>query len=216
MTRDQIIARLAERFGPGKSYDHSARDYLPDGDDAQGQPYVRYTADDGCPAFRVATYADIADALAEPVPEPLAADGPAPELRAASRLIRERAARVPPSPWFLVESHVSSAISADRECLNVIASAVMTDRARFMALWQPDRALAVADWLDATAQDAETDLTYEDGPEGPCCADPATCRGHEPCWFCDRCGNDLGADRDPCTCWDAALAVARSYLGETQ
>jgi hypothetical protein len=78
-------------------------------------------------------------------------DSPAEVLREAAARIRALAAGVPPSPWFLVESRVQSAISADRECLNVIASAAIPERARFMALWQPESAQAVADLLETVA-----------------------------------------------------------------
>ena len=65
MTRDEIIRRLAEAFGPHKRYDVAARDYVPDGDDAEGVPVISFVAGDGHLSLRTASYGEIADALAE-------------------------------------------------------------------------------------------------------------------------------------------------------
>lgn len=66
MTRDEIIARLAEKFGPHKAYDHSRRGYVPDGNDEDANTLIAFPADDGCNSIRTLTYGEIADALCDP------------------------------------------------------------------------------------------------------------------------------------------------------
>jgi hypothetical protein len=66
MTRDQIITRLAERFGPHKRYSAVTRSLVPDGDDAEACCMAVFTAQDGHNSLRSLTYGEIADALAEP------------------------------------------------------------------------------------------------------------------------------------------------------
>ena len=75
---------------------------------------------------------------------------PAAELRQAAKLMRERAALVPPSPWYQCGRDVTT-----RDSLNVISGSGLTVRAQYIASWQPSVTLAVADWLDAVAERAE-------------------------------------------------------------
>jgi hypothetical protein len=70
--------------------------------------------------------------------------------------------------------------------------------------------VAVAEWLEWTADRAADEL-YRDTPEGPCCAEPSACGGHDETWFCRRCAEVVGED---CACWDRALAAADAYLTE--
>lgn len=72
-TRQQIIARLAEQFGPHQApvprdtgdpkRDRGRFDYVPDGNDAEASTLVVFQADDGQNAMRPLTYGEIADAL---------------------------------------------------------------------------------------------------------------------------------------------------------
>ena len=79
-------------------------------------------------------------------------DSPAALLRQAAKLIRERTALVPPSPWFVCVHDVTTYYSLD-----VIASSGLTVRAQYVASWQPSVALAVADLLDKIAWMGELD-----------------------------------------------------------
>lgn len=79
---------------------------------------------------------------------------------------------------------------------------------------------AVADWLDDRASLAAEHLALET-PE--CTHDDGPCWcNKEPVWACGHClgwldvGGVPGADdADACTCYTAALKVARAYLGTT-
>jgi hypothetical protein len=122
--------------------------------------------------------------------------GPAELLREAAKLMRERAALVPPPPWCSSGHDIWTADGIDE-----IASADLTVRAQYIASWHPAVTLAVAGWLEQLAAEAEAFLH----PDGSC----------------DRCdlwfGNQDDTEADAvCTCWDAALAVATAYLGETR
>jgi len=64
MTRDDIIARLVAAFGPHQVYDSASRSYVPDGNDAYGVPFVTLPPGESTVAMRIATYGEIADALA--------------------------------------------------------------------------------------------------------------------------------------------------------
>jgi hypothetical protein len=69
-------------------------------------------------------------------------------LRRAAKLMRERAALVPPAPWFPAVHDVTT-----YDGLDVIASSGLTVRAQYVASWHPLVAAAVADWLDEVADD---------------------------------------------------------------
>lgn len=83
-----------------------------------------------------------------------------------------------------------------------------------VALYQAREPLAA--WLERAAAQWADD-TYLDKPEHTDGCGPgwSMCKGHAQERFCDRCGNPLatGAHSDRCTCWDAALAVARALNG---
>jgi hypothetical protein len=64
--------------------------------------------------------------------------------------MRERAARVPPPPWYTGLHDVTTYDGA-----NVIASSGLTVRSQYIASWHPGVALAVADWLERTVIDME-------------------------------------------------------------
>ena len=79
-------------------------------------------------------------------PDPAASalpEGPADTMRRAARLIRERAALVPPPPWYPAVHDVTT-----HDGLNVIASSGLTVRAAYVASMHPGFALAVADYLE--------------------------------------------------------------------
>ena len=63
VTRDEIIKRLVKAFGEHRAYDPATRSYVPDGNDAEGNPSVSFVAADGYLSVRTATYGEIADAL---------------------------------------------------------------------------------------------------------------------------------------------------------
>ena len=120
---------------------------------------------------------------------------PADPLRRAAKLMRDRAALVPPAPWFSAIHDVTT-----HNGLDVIASSGLTVRAQYVASWHPGVAGAVAEWLELTGERATEEL-YRDETAY---ADPDS-------WFCNRCAEAFGEN---CTCWDRAFAVARAYLGE--
>jgi len=132
---------------------------------------------------------------------------PAAQLRAAAKLMRDRASLVPPPPWYVGLHDITTHSGHD-----VIASSGLTVRAQYVASWHPAIALAVADWLDDVATDADEMLKL-DTPECPHDGGDCYCRPMAPEWGCDRCGEYLAPGA--CRCWDKAIAVARAYLGET-
>lgn len=75
---------------------------------------------------------------------------PAGELREAARQIRELVAGVP-RDWRLAGSQIVAAGNS----VNVIATCMVPERAAYVASMHPLVALAVADWLDATAASVE-------------------------------------------------------------
>lgn len=79
-------------------------------------------------------------------------ESPAETMRRAARLMRERAALVPPPPWYSAVHDVTT-----HDGLDVIASSGLTVRAQYVASWHPGVALAVADLLDAAADDLDAD-----------------------------------------------------------
>lgn len=79
----------------------------------------------------------------------------------------------------------------------------------YIALMNPLVGLALADWLDVTAVRV-TEYVRLDTPE--CAHEDCACE-RVPAWGCDWCGCWL--DGGGCTCWDAALNVARACLQAT-
>lgn len=152
---------------------------------------------------------------------------PVAQLRAAASLMRARANSATDGPW-------TAMVLGSEGYLVLKASATVRDRGRhrvgsfglkdwdgdkadaeYVASMDPLVALAVADWLDATAKDADEYLRLET-PE--CGHDDHTfiaCdySGFQPPqeWGCDSCGQFMNGGG--CTCWDNALAVARAYAG---
>lgn len=72
MTRDEIVARLAEKFGPhmaavsrepDEDHRHPWTDYVPDGSDENGSTMIVFCDTDGRNSMRPLTYGEIADAL---------------------------------------------------------------------------------------------------------------------------------------------------------
>jgi hypothetical protein len=84
--------------------------------------------------------------------EPREPETPAAMMRRAAKLIRERAALVPPPPWYPL---VHDVITDDD--LNVIASSGLAVRTQYVASWHPGVAVAVADLLDKLAWMGELD-----------------------------------------------------------
>jgi hypothetical protein len=160
---------------------------------------------------------------------------PAETLRKAAALMRGRAEALanddwPGLPWAVTEC--SDEESGECPCIvyqgeykpwhegaqvppiQYVCDAESPQHAEWIASMHPLVGAALADWLDAVAIKAEELLQY-DRPEGPCCAEPAACNGHETGWACEQCGGWLGgvAD-DACRCWSEPLEVARLFLGE--
>jgi len=134
-------------------------------------------------------------------------ESPADLLCRAASLMRDRAHAATPGPWaYTGDAVVEQAPDAPVPGGDYHLIAEM-DRcedhpfrrhqdAAHIASWHPRVALWVALWLDTEAEQA---ARYISDPHGPL----------EP--ECGRCGGYLNMD---CTCWDSALAVARTYLGE--
>jgi hypothetical protein len=112
--------------------------------------------------------------------------------------MRERAGLVPPSPWFIHGRQVTT-----HDGCNVISDSGRPERTQYIASMHPGVAVAVADWLDETAEKAGHLLTM---PE--CGCDAARC-DHKATLACQRCCGWFGLN---CGCWDKAVAVARTYL----
>jgi hypothetical protein len=80
-------------------------------------------------------------------------ENPAATVRRAAKLMRERAALVPPPPWYPAVHDVTT-----HDGLDVIASSGLTVRAQYVASMHPGVALAIADWLDEVAADRHAAL----------------------------------------------------------
>jgi hypothetical protein len=78
-----------------------------------------------------------------PAPE---IESPAVSMRRAAKLIRERAALVPPPPWLVAGTQVNT-----DDPLNVISQSGLPERAQYVASMHPGFSLAVADLLDKWA-----------------------------------------------------------------
>lgn len=158
---------------------------------------------------------------------------PAAQLRAAAKLMRERAKKATPGPWRTHDTwlpaggHTATVLSGegnDTDLRAWLPTFKDVDQpwdsernawadAEHIASWHPLVALAVADWLEDVARDAD-DLLKLDTPECPHDGGDCYCRPMAPEWGCDRCGEYLTPGA--CRCWDKALAVARAYLGEAE
>lgn len=180
---------------------------------------------------------------------------PAAQLRAAAKLMRERAEKATPGPWerpldvrhknyvmaempegeqgswadgtipaeFASHKGPTGRYAGRRERVGVASAAIwsiggfLRNRSGrdldYIASMHPLVALAVADWLEDVATDAG-ELLKLDTPECAHDGGDCYCRPMAPEWGCDRCGEYLTPGA--CTCWDKALAVARTYLGETE
>ena len=152
-------------------------------------------------------------------------ESPVDTFRRAAALMRERAEAATPGPWEyagngdithglkVIEGGIRQAdwvASVDTGDGDLAEAGTDEANALHIASWHPLAALAVAEWLEWTADRAADEL-YRDTPEGPCCAEPSSCGGHDEAWFCRRCAEVVGED---CACWDRALAVADAYLTE--
>lgn len=89
-TREEIIARLAEKFGPhmavvsrkpDEDHRHPWTEFVPSGNDERGSTLITFRDADGCNSIRPLTYGEIADALtekpdipAQTVPDEMAAE----------------------------------------------------------------------------------------------------------------------------------------------
>lgn len=132
---------------------------------------------------------------------------PVADLRAAAKLMRERASLATPGPWGtpaecpgeitygyhrVGDRHVATWIATIDVSDEDISEAELAANGEHIASWHPLVALAVADWLDERARELD-DMAA--GPYGQ--AGAAFVAG------------DFGGDIDP------ALRVARAYLGES-
>jgi hypothetical protein len=134
---------------------------------------------------------------------------PAALLRRAAKLMRFNADHVPPPPWFATVRQVH-----DYHGEPIIADCGTSVRAIYIAAADPAFLLALADWLEAAATEAD-DLIKQDTPDCGHEDDTLGCHcDRTPVWGCDRCGEYLAPGC--CQCWDKALAVARAYLGEAE
>ncbi len=129
---------------------------------------------------------------------------PAEELRTAAKLMRERAQASTPGPW-------KEMCLGSEGCQVLRANGTVRERGRgrvarfgqkewkadhadaeYVAGMHPGVALAVADWLEQTAESVSRAIPRPSG-------------------LCHACGGMLAED---CCCgWDEALRVARAYLG---
>lgn len=149
----------------------------------------------------------------ERMPEHSAAE----ELRAAARLMRERAEAAPAGPWYVYETTTHRCVGTNgvvRDRRNYkrkrqvgYATEATPEFANHAASWHPAVALAVADWLEAEAASMQSmanftsiaaSIEHEVNIRGAA----LTVRKDE------RGGVSLTADTSA-----PALAVARAYLG---
>lgn len=75
MTRDEVIARLAGKFGPhmaavsrkpDEDHRHPWTEFVPSGSDDRGSALITFRDTDGYNSLRPLTYGEIADALCDP------------------------------------------------------------------------------------------------------------------------------------------------------
>jgi hypothetical protein len=162
-------------------------------------------------------------------------------LRAAAKLMRERAEAATPGPWWSDDSDqcwrlhgVHAVIPAamfpgtdevmiPEQVMNhqiLKAPKSGTPYAEYwpheadaaqITSWHPLVALAVAEWLEGIAAHVADEL-YEATADAECCGTPGACSGHRGILTCNKCAEPFP---EYCHCWDAPLKVARAYLGET-
>lgn len=140
------------------------------------------------------------------------------ELKAAAKKLRDKAKNAPHGPWH-IEGAYPQRIS--NPAAIVIADTftgpdVPPYAAQWITLVSPELAEPLASWLEKAARDMAK-AVYED--EGNCTrnfCEPG-CDGHAKVLVCDECGNLLAPasprQGEACSCWDAALAVARVLNG---
>jgi hypothetical protein len=148
---------------------------------------------------------------------------PVAEIRAAVAKLRKRIKHATDSPWHTssvwspratatsaVYSHAHPAGSVESE---VVASGRIRSgyggirepwNAEYIALMQPSVGAALAEWLEQTAVNYETEA---DTPDCPNCGEG--CDGHDERDFCTTCG-----DEAPCRCIAHPLAIARLINGK--
>lgn len=85
--------------------------------------------------------------------------------------------------------------------------------ARYIASMSPVVGVALAGWLELEAQRAEADIRPDDEESDWCPEGDCDC-GSGLYLYCTGCGTIV--EPGCCTCWDAAVAVARAILGEAQ
>jgi hypothetical protein len=150
---------------------------------------------------------------------------PAAQLRAAAKLMRERAEAASDGPWFSWiegrDGHGEESFVGTPRADLYVSVGMHGEGAHerwqadqdYIATMHPIVGAALADWLEATATDAD-DLIKQDTPDCGHEDDTLGCHCERgPVWGCDRCGEYIAPGA--CHCWDKALAVARAYLGET-
>lgn len=126
----------------------------------------------------------------------------------AAKGIREKAQAATRGPWRpetrasedepdAGAEHVAASDAANVARTGTDCRGAEADAAH-IASWHPAMALAVAEWLETTAGRAE--YLIDKGA-------------------CEMCGDQVPVDGRPapelCGCWDGALTVARTWLGET-
>ena len=128
---------------------------------------------------------------------------PAALLRDAAALLRKRVSAASPGRWrqMCLGSEGCQVINAGYLCERRHVARFGRKEwkadhadAEYVASMDPAVGAALADWLEATAAEAD-DLIKPAMPD---------------LWGCDRCGEYLAPGC--CQCWDKALTVARAYL----
>lgn len=138
---------------------------------------------------------------------------PAPVLRRAAALMRERADAATRGPWRVsylegVLLCVDGAPGTDHMvaepylCGDKRHEGRQEADAEHIASWHPGVAVTVAAWLDDEAEEAEDSITQR--------VDREADLGDLGCLQCRQ------AWPGYCRCWDTALTVARAYLGEAE
>jgi hypothetical protein len=145
---------------------------------------------------------------------------PAGELRAAAKLMRERAQAATEGPWSVKvlpppKPSLRVYVSPNEKHMIVNPGGNVADGGRLpdaehIASWHPGVALAVADWLELYAVWFDgaviwetPECTHEDAPCG--------CGPMQPDWYHSECDGFMGDDG--CVCFDKGIAVARAYVG---
>lgn len=88
-------------------------------------------------------------------------------LREAAKALRDRAEEAPPGPWDHVVGASGDTAWVERRHTETIAVSANAAASAYIATMHPGVALALADWLDAEAQDQSHDPAEHDGsPSG--------------------------------------------------